>query len=57
MRLYETNGEETEVRINLPFVGKKFKARFKPFEIKTLLIPKARGRIKELGMLEFARRK
>ena len=57
MRLYETNGEGTEVRINLPFVGKKFKARFKPFEIKTLLIPKARGRIKELGMLEFARRK
>lgn len=57
MRLYETNGEETEARINLPFVGKKFKARFKPFEIKTLLIPKARGRIKELGMLEFARRK
>ncbi|MGB9717890.1 MAG: alpha-mannosidase [Thermoproteota archaeon] len=57
MRLYETNGEETEAVINLLSVGKRFKARFKPFEIKTILIPKARGRIKELGMLELARRK
>jgi len=57
MRCQETNGEEVEAEINLPIVKKSFKARFKPFEIKTLLIPKAKGRIKELDMLEFPIRK
>lgn len=57
MRCFETDGEETEVRINLVAFNKKFKARFKPFEIKTFLIPKVAGRIRELDMLEFNGRK
>lgn len=57
MRCYETNGEGTGVRISLPPLKKKINARFKPLEIKTFLIPMARGRIKELDMLEFTRRK
>lgn len=57
MRCHEINGEEAEANISLPIINKKIKARFKPFEIKTLLIPKAKGRIKELDMLEFPRRK
>jgi alpha-mannosidase len=54
-RCCETNGEETEARISLPAIGRRLKIRFKPFEIKTLLIPRATGRVKELDMLEFSR--
>jgi hypothetical protein len=57
MRCYETNGEETEARISLPAISRRLRIRFKPFEIKTLLIPMATGRVKELNMLEFSSRK
>jgi len=57
MRCYETNCKEAKARINLLASNKKVTAKFKPFEIKTFLIPKVMGRIKELDMLELPGRK
>jgi len=54
LRCYETEGRETEAEIKLPFLRRKWTARFKPCEIKTFIIPrKIDSKIIETDMLEF----
>ncbi|MGQ9690191.1 MAG: glycoside hydrolase family 38 C-terminal domain-containing protein [Thermoproteota archaeon] len=57
MRCWETNGKETVAEINLVFINKKVTVKFKPFEIKTFIISKITGRIRETDMLEFVSQK
>jgi len=54
LRCFETIGKETEAEIKLPFLNKKWTARFKPREIKTFLVPtKREAKVTETDMLEF----
>ena len=54
LRCYETEGRETEAEIKLPFLKRKWTARFKPCEIKTFIIPrKPESKVIETDMLEF----
>ncbi len=54
LRAYETSGEEIKVKINIPFLRRKFSATFSPFEIKTFKIPLNRNKpIKEVNLIEF----
>lgn len=50
LRLYESQGRETEAEISLPAAGVNFRVSFKPFEIRTFRLKN--GRIEECDMLE-----
>jgi len=54
LRCFETIGKETEAEIKLPFLNKKWTAKFKPCEIKTFLVStKREAKVTETDMLEF----
>ncbi len=54
LRCSETEGKTTEASIALPFLNRKWSARFKPCEIKTFLIPtKGEAKVTETDMLEL----
>ena len=53
LRCYESYGVTTNAEINLTLVGKRWTAAFRPYEIKTFLIPVGEGDVKEVDMLEL----
>jgi alpha-mannosidase len=54
LRLYETAGQETKVKIQLPSMRRMIEASFGPCEIKTFFIPSAPGeQVKEVNLLEW----
>ena len=52
IRLYETAGRPTAVKVEIPLLNAAFNAEFKAQEIKTFLISEKTGEIKEVNFLE-----
>jgi len=56
LRAYETAGEAAEVEFNLPILGVKFSATFRPLEIKTFKIfDESLHRVVEVNLLEMVK--
>lgn len=53
IRLYETAGRQTDVKIEIPMLNTTFSTSFKPQEIKTFLIVEEDGEVKEVSFLEW----
>ncbi|MDR1638111.1 MAG: glycosyl hydrolase-related protein, partial [Clostridiales bacterium] len=54
LRCYETDGADTQVRIELPLLGRAWDARFGSCEIKTFWIPEdAAGAVEERNLVEM----
>jgi alpha-mannosidase len=57
VRAYESEGVAASMALDLPFVGRRIEAEFRPYEIKTFLVPVAGGAaIHEADLLEDRRR-
>jgi alpha-mannosidase len=52
VRCYETEGRATTATLDLALVGRRWTGTFRPLEIKTLLVPRAGGEIREVNALE-----
>jgi alpha-mannosidase len=52
IRCVETSGSTADATIDLRFVDKKWTAKFRPFEIKTLKVDRKTGILKEVNLLE-----
>ena len=55
IRLREGAGKATEASVESPVLGLNFKSQIKPWEIKTLMVERARGQraeIREVSLLE-----
>ncbi len=53
LRLYETAGRQTAVKVEIPVLNVAFRAEFKPQEIKTYLIPDGSAEAREVNFLEW----
>ncbi|HEY8455949.1 MAG TPA: glycoside hydrolase family 38 C-terminal domain-containing protein [Actinopolymorphaceae bacterium] len=54
VRAYESHGVEASLTMDLPLVDRKVQARFRPYEIKTFLVPvDGRDPVQEVDLLEF----
>jgi len=54
LRCYETAGSETETLINIPMLGRRWKAKFGKCEIKTFLIPDSKeSDVSETNLIEL----
>ncbi|RIH85129.1 Mannosylglycerate hydrolase [Calidithermus terrae] len=53
LRLYESTGRAARARVALPLLGRTLEADFGPYEIKTLLIPRGKGEVREVNLLEW----
>jgi len=53
LRCYETEGKRGRVNIKLPRLKKSWQAKIEPFEIKTFLVSKRGGKVRETNLLEF----
>jgi alpha-mannosidase len=52
VRCYETAGKPAQATLNLALMKRQWTGTFRPFEIKTLRIPRKGGAIREVNLLE-----
>lgn len=52
LRLYETEGKACQATLDIPLLRRKFTVEFAPHEIKTLRIPRGKGEVREVNLLE-----
>lgn len=52
LRLYETAGKACQAILDIPLLRRKFTVEFAPHEIKTLRVPRGKGQVREVDLLE-----
>ena len=53
LRLYETEGKVCKAQVDFSLLGRKFEVEFSPHQIKTLLVPRGEGEVREVNLLEW----